>query len=122
MSPRKGMTHKENFEYTMNRLQHITEQGYKVMYIWIMDFKRYTLDLEESENNDTPRPNLFDYMNVNKRYKEKDNKQQDVKLLYNGSQRHKGITRNNHSFQRNAIYVHDNITNVLDNAFKKKDE
>ena len=29
-SPRKGMTHKENYEYTMNRLKHIAEQGYKV--------------------------------------------------------------------------------------------
>ena len=43
------MTHKENYEYTMNRMKHIAEQGYKVMYIWITDFKRYTLDLEESE-------------------------------------------------------------------------
>ena len=65
-SPRKGMTHKENYEYTMNRLKHIAEQGYKVKYIWITDFKRYTLDLEESEKNNTSKPNLFDYMNVKK--------------------------------------------------------
>jgi len=121
-SPRKGMTHKENYEYTMNRLKHIAEQGYKVMYIWITDFKRYTLDLEESENNGTPRPNLFDYMNVNKRYKEKDNQQDDVKLLYKGSQRYKGIRRNNlnmnnQPFQRNATCVPDNIKDALDNAF-----
>ena len=67
-SPRKGMTHKENYEYTMNRLKHIAEQGYQVKYIWITDFKRYTLDLEESEKNNTQKPNLFDYMNVNKHY------------------------------------------------------
>ena len=85
------MTHKENYDYTMNRLKHIAEQGYKVKYIWITDFKRFTLELEESERNNTPRPNLFDYMNVNKSYKGKDNKQEDVKLLYKGSQREKGI-------------------------------
>ena len=63
-----GTTHKENYEYTMNRLKHIAEQGYKVQYIWITNFKRYTLDLEESEKNGTPKPNLFDHMNVNKHY------------------------------------------------------
>ena len=35
MSPRKGFTHKQNYEYTMNRLKHIEEHGYKVMHIWI---------------------------------------------------------------------------------------
>ena len=49
MFPRKGFTHKQNYEYTMNRSKHIEEHGYKVMHIWITDFKRFTLDLEESE-------------------------------------------------------------------------
>jgi len=108
-SPRKGkdntyLTHKENYDYTMNRMQHITEQGYKVKYIWITDFKRYTLDLEYSERNNTPKPNLFDYMNVNKTYNVKDNKQDDVKLLYKGSQRYK----------EKGIH---NMRVALDNAF-----
>ena len=75
MSPRKGMTHKENYEHTMNRLKHIVELGYKVMYIWITDFKRFTLDLEDSENKGTASPNLFDYMNVSKHYKRKNKNQ-----------------------------------------------
>ena len=58
-------------------------------------------------------------MNVKKHYKEKVIKQEDVKLLYKGSQKAKGITRNNHSFQRNAIYLPENLTNALDNALKK---
>ena len=105
-SPRKSMTHKENYDYTMNRMKHIAEQGYKVKYIWITDFKRYTLDLEYSERNNTPKPNLFDYMNVNK-INAKDNKQEDVKLLYNGSQRYKGVS--NHEL--------DNMRVTLDIAF-----
>ena len=76
LSPRKGfrkygygtMTHMENFEYTMNRLKHIAEQGFKVKYIWISDFKRFSLDLEEAERTGGPKPNLFDYMNVKKYY------------------------------------------------------
>ena len=74
----------------MNRMKHTAEQGYKVKYIWITDFKRYTLDLEESEKNGTPKPNLFDYMNVKKHYP-LDNKQGGINLLYKGSQRFKGI-------------------------------
>ena len=88
----------------MNRLKHIAEQGYEMMYIWITDFKRYTLDLEYSERNNTPKPNLFDYMNVNKTYNVKDNKQDDVKLLYKGSQRYK----------EKGIH---NMRVALDNAF-----
>ena len=99
----------------MNRLNHIAEQGYKVKYIWITDFKRYTLDLEESEKNGTPKPNLFDYMNVNKHHIPD---KQDTHLLYKGSQRYKRITEkrintkylphNNHSFQRNNTCVPEN--------------
>ena len=62
------MTHWENFEYTMNRLRHIAEHGFKVMYIWITDFKRFSLDLEEAEKTGGPKPNLFDYTNVKKHY------------------------------------------------------
>ena len=62
------MTNKENFEHTMNRLKHIAEQGFKVNYIWITDFKRYTLDLEKAEKRGTEKPNLFDYMNLRKHY------------------------------------------------------
>ena len=58
------MTHWENFEYTMNRLRHIAEHGFKAKYIWISDFKRFSLDLEEAERTGGPKPNLFDYMNV----------------------------------------------------------
>ena len=50
----------------MNRLKHIEEHGYKVMHIWITDFKRFALDLEESERTGKTMPNLFDYMNVKK--------------------------------------------------------
>ena len=48
-------------------------------------------------------------MNVNKTYNMKDNKQEDVKLLYKGSQRHKGIE-----------HKLNNVRIALDNAFKKK--
>ena len=81
----------------MNRLKHIAEQGYKVKYIWITNFKRYTLDLEESEKNNTPKPNLFDYMNVNKHYILG---KQDTHLLYKGSQR---------VFQRNNTCAPENM-------------
>ena len=43
------------------------------MYIWIADFKRFTLDLEEAEKTRGPKPNLFDYMNVKKHYLLDDN-------------------------------------------------
>jgi len=62
------MTNRENFEHTMNRLKHIAEHGFKVNYIWITDFKRYTLDLEMTEKRGTEKPNLFDYMNLRKHY------------------------------------------------------
>ena len=109
------MTHKENYDYTMNRMKHIAEQGYKVKYIWITDFRRYTLDLEESERTGKTMPDLFDYMNVNKRYKGKDNKKEDVKLLYKGSQREKRL--NTKYLSRNVTCVPDNIKDVLDKAF-----
>ena len=48
----------------MNRLKHIEEQGYKVMYNWITDFKIFTLDLEHAEQIGNIGPNLFDYMNI----------------------------------------------------------
>jgi hypothetical protein len=59
----KDMTHKENYEYTMNRLKHIEEQGYKVFWIWISDFRQFTRDQESN-----PTVNLFDYMNKEKTY------------------------------------------------------
>ena len=49
-------------------LKHIAEHGFKVKYIWISDFKRFSLDLEEAEKTGGPKPNLFDYMNVKKHY------------------------------------------------------
>ena len=61
-----------------------------ILYIWITDFKRFTLDLEDSENKGTASPNLFDYMNVSKHYKRKNEKPENVKLLYIGSQKYKG--------------------------------
>ena len=85
MSPRKGLTHKENYEYTMNRMKHIEEQGYKMMYIWITDFKRFTLDLEDSEQMGSIGPNLFDYMNIEKSYPRE--YKGDTKLLYKGSRK-----------------------------------
>ena len=83
------------------------------MYIWITDFKRYTLDLEESEKTGNPKPNLFDYINVNKQ-NSLDGKQKDVghaHLLYKGSQRVKGIIHNNPN-----TCVPDDIRDMLDNA------
>ena len=38
ISAKRGMTQKQNYEHTINRLKHIEEQGYKVFYIWITDF------------------------------------------------------------------------------------
>ena len=44
------------------------------LYIWITDFKRFTLDLEKVEKKTGgPKPNLFDYMNVKKHYPLDDN-------------------------------------------------
>jgi len=80
ISPRKGMTHKQNYEYTMNRLKHIEEQGFKVFYIWITDFRRFTKDLEKGIN-----PNIFDYMNIEK--KQRENSRPDYSLLSKGTQR-----------------------------------
>ena len=81
ISPKKGMTHKQNYEYTMNRIKHIEEQGYKVFYIWITDFRRFTRDLESNEHC-----NIFDYMNI-----EKKPGVSDYSLLTKGTQ---GILRN----------------------------
>ena len=53
------MTNRENFEHTMNRLKHIAEHGFKVKYIWITDFKRFTLDLEEAEKTKQENQNLI---------------------------------------------------------------
>jgi len=76
ISPKRGMTHKQNYEHTMNRLKHIEEQGYKVFYIWITDFRRFT---RAHELND--QCNIFDYMNI-----EKVNKTNDYSLLSKGTQ------------------------------------
>ena len=46
---------------------------FKLMYIWIADFKRFTLDLEGAEKTGGPKPNLFDCMNVKKHYPLDDN-------------------------------------------------
>ena len=66
----------------------IEEHGYKVMHIWITDFKRFTLDLEDSERTSlTPgktTPNLFDYMNVKKG---KEENITHAHLLYKGSRK-----------------------------------
>ena len=62
------MLHKENYEYTMNRLKHIEEQGFKVFYIWISDFRKFSWDLEKNQNT-----HLFDYMNIEKSYEKKTN-------------------------------------------------
>lgn len=79
ISPKKGMTHKENYEYTMNRLKHIEEQGFTVFYIWITDFRRFTRELERGSN-----PNIFDYMNIEKKYNS--NFKPDYSLLPKGTQ------------------------------------
>ena len=55
------MLHKENYEYTMNRLRHIEEQGFKVLYIWISDFRKFSWELEKK-----PNVHLFNYMNRKK--------------------------------------------------------
>ena len=73
-------------------------------------------------------PNLFDYMNVNKHYKRKNEKPENVKLLYNGSQKYrekndfpgKKYTRNYQYTPRNTAHfvvdLHENIKGFLDNA------
>lgn len=78
-SPCKERTHKENYEYTINRLKHIEELGYKVYYIWITDFRRYLRDRENGN-----KVNIFDYMNL-----EKTNTtlEADYTLLPGGSQK-----------------------------------
>ena len=53
-------------------------------------------------------------MNVNKTYNVEDNKQEDVKLLYKGSQRYKG------KGNMYLAYKLDNIRTAIDNAFLKK--
>lgn len=78
ISPREGMTHKQNFEYTMNRIKHIEEQGYKVFYIWISDFRRFSRDLEKGN------PNIFDYMNIEKKYTDE---KPDYSLVYKGTKK-----------------------------------
>ena len=59
----KTISHNENYKHTMNRLKHIEEEGYKVYYIWVSDFKRFRRDLEKGLS-----PHLFDYMNIEKKY------------------------------------------------------
>ena len=72
----------------MNRLKHIEDHGYKVIYIWITDFKRFTLDLEKSERTGNTAPNLFNYMNVKKHYKKsKEENITHAHLLYKSSRR-----------------------------------
>ena len=79
VSPKTGLTHKQNYEYTMNRLKHIEEQGYKVFYIWITDFRRFTRELEKGTN-----PCLFDYMNIEKN---KPEVKPDYSLLTKGTKK-----------------------------------
>ena len=79
ISPKTGLTHKQNYEYTMNRIKHIEEQGYKVFYIWITDFRRFTRELEKGTI-----PNLFDYMNIEK---VKSDIRSDYSLLTKGTKK-----------------------------------
>ena len=82
-SANKGMTHKQNYDHTMNRLKHIEDQGYKVFYIWVTDWKRYIRD--QDKGNDAGKTvNLFDYINVEKKY---GNNNADYSLLPKGSQK-----------------------------------
>ena len=63
----------------------------------------------------TQKPNLFDYMNVKKKYNMENNKQEDVRLLYKGSQRYKGKeTKKSNMYLTHEL---DNIMTILDNAF-----
>ena len=88
MSCKKVKTHKENYQYTMNRLKHIEELGYKVFYIWITDFRRYVLDLEKASHETmiSSNVNIFDYMNIEKSYKQwQSSGSSNIDLLYKGS-------------------------------------
>src|SRR5206468_3737376 len=67
ISARKGLTHKQNFEHTINRLKHIEEQGYKIFYIWVTDFRRFTNDMEKAEKDNMEMLNIFNYMNIEKK-------------------------------------------------------
>ena len=78
--PGPNMTHKQNYEYTMNRLKHIGDLGHKVFHIWITDFRRPTRELEKGGV-----PHLFDYMNLEKRHG--DSYKADYSLLTKGTQR-----------------------------------
>ena len=50
--------------------------------IWIIDFKRFTLDLEKAEKRGTEKPNLFDYMNVRKYYPLDDSRQESLNEIF----------------------------------------
>ena len=80
ISCKNSMTHKQNYEHTMNRIKYIEEQGYKVFYIWITDFRRFTRELEKGAE-----PNLFDYMNIEKQYIP--NSRLDFSLLSKGTKK-----------------------------------
>ena len=81
------MTHKQNYEYTMNRIKHIEEQGYKVFYIWITDFRRFTRELERYNRGEIEvQPNLFDYMNIEKKLDP--NIRVDYSLLTKGTKKY----------------------------------
>jgi hypothetical protein len=72
-------THKENYEYTMGRIRHLEELGYRVFYIWVSDFRKYTRDLQTDIT-----VNIFDYMN---KIKTSDNYGKvDITLLSRNSQ------------------------------------
>ena len=82
------MTHKQNYGYTMNRIKHIEEQEYKVYYIWITDFRRFTRELERydgGEIEEEDKPNLFDYMNIEKKLDP--NVRVDYSLLTKGTKK-----------------------------------
>ena len=63
----------------MNRLKHIEDQGYKVFYIWVTDWKRYIRDQDDGKTVD-----LIDYINVEKK---NGNNNPDLSLLPKGSQK-----------------------------------
>ena len=48
----------------------LKSKGYKVFYIWITDFRRFTRELErynKGEIEEENKPNLFDYINIEKK-------------------------------------------------------
>ena len=49
MSPKRGLTHKQNYEYTMIRIKCIEEQDDKVFYVWITGFREFTRELEKDK-------------------------------------------------------------------------